>query len=650
MSLHNPILDQARREEKTTKPVTANSPTDTDVTLRTSTPAGSSKLEAVQSAIATSTTRIVSSIQQLEAGIKESVLITDVIVSAIADATAATQIISRTKLNADLQAQNATIEAFEAGGGTDMQVALMTQLREDNKRVNDILDNRQELADEDRFGEGIGIIDTVLNRFNLRLTEQQLAAAEAQQSQTATQINNLGAATESFARTNAVTRKTLNEGVIEANYNSIAAESDIRAAAAKLKNVHSNATLMNNIMVADSRTVANLLSVFRVEGEVRERELREIQATNQRERMKAFREEVAIKLPAAKVAAEQARDNLTKSKLLTPLQISAAQETLAAAEKRRKDLITRQDSIVEAVQTAQSILDPDSIEERSIILFGIDSKNPKYLTLLDMGAVSDPVIGSTAFEAKLNLNTAAPFGGFKDTVATDLLDIITEKQAIKYTKRTIPIPKDIVTLRSDFNATAKEVMDEFALDIAEGNPFVAPPMSVLELNANVRNSIFYKRILKDMGMKETNPQRIVDAAVAGMIAGTISIEEAASGIESIFDAAALRNTIFNGGFRRVGLPNQTTYNTRIKVPTTFFERLKLAPIFFRGIGVQERVDELIRKFGEVEAKSRFPGAFAAIKVTGKTKSVIVDLMEPTSITALLIKLRSVEPDTKEGNE
>ena len=237
-------------------------------TVDTNTPVidtGYSALEAAQSAIASNTQRITGEIARLTAGVNQSAAASQVIVKSIDDITNAKQVTNSVMQIANLQAQNATIDAFEAGGGTDAQISLMSQLAEDESIVQGILDEREVLASEDRFGEGIGLIDAALNQFNINLTNQQLAAATASRDNTSRQIANINTANESNSRVNQLTKRTINADTIAASYDKIAAEGQVAASKQKIENIHSNASMMNTVITADSKAAANLVSLYRLE-------------------------------------------------------------------------------------------------------------------------------------------------------------------------------------------------------------------------------------------------------------------------------------------------------------------------------------------------------------------------------------------------
>lgn len=584
------------------------------------------KLKTVQDALAASTARTVQSITDLTAAQKQTATATDVIVSSIQDITSARLTIAATVDNADLQAQNATISAFEVAGGTDAQVLLMQELADDNKAVDEILDTRAELADEDRFGEGIGLIDSVINQFNINLTNQQLLAAENKLGHTERQIRNTSTATESFARVNALTKKTLNAGTIEANYKAIEAEGALKVAQAELTNMHSNATAMNQIMAADTKSVSNLIQGFRLEGEAQQREVTKERIKFQREQMEQTREKWKLQAPADKIALEQARLNLERSKSLAPVQQAKAEQELASSEKRFADQIATEKSLVTSVQRAQSLAGVP-VEDSPTIIFGLNQTGEagrKYGRLLEIGGVQDAVLGSTPYEAMTSVQTISPSGNVRTSKGTRLLSDIAGLQAAKYSKLGAGVPRDKAAQQTDFNTTAREHISVLVSNIATGdnsNPYHAPPFTILEETTDLQLQPLYTKILKPMQLKETNPQTITDAAVAGVLAGTISVEEAAAGIESIFDLAALVNNTQDGGFRRVGLPNQTTYNSKINMPDSGISKL-LGPVAASVITAASPLG------GEV------------LDFLRPDSVLDVDLMDRAKINAMLIKALS----------
>lgn len=615
----NPILEKAATIVPTAAPAS-----------------NTAKLDAVEEALAKSNERIATSIGNLEANVDKSQTATDVVKSAVSDISSANQITARAALIANLKAQNANTEVFEVSGGTDAQVVLMRNLKEDGDRVAELLDEKADIVDD--VHTGIDMIDNIINGFRSSQLNRELGVAVQIQNHSSKQIANINAATESFARVNAITKKTLNEGVIEAELKAIAAEGRIKGAEAELKNIHSNATAMNALLTADSRNVNTLLQVFRLENEEKDRAIQVERRKFQQEQMDFAKKQWLIQGPAAEVALEQARLTLKNSQELSPTRIIAAERQLLAKEKAVTDQEELTASLVSRVQRGQSAAGIP-VENKNTILFGLNSsgdRGKRYDRLLTMGAGAKPILGLTAFDAKKSLDIIAPDGNVAATKGVKLLALIAQKQAEKYDKSRAKIPRDEASQRVDFNVTAKEEIDKAKANIATGdnsNPYHSAPFTVLEQFKAVASTALYQKVLKALELKETNPQTIMDASIAGILSGTVSPEEAAEGIEAIFDTAALVNNTNEGGFRRVGLPNQTTYNTLLTRPPSFIEELKIA-------GKKALI---------------LPPLSIAVDVAGsllKPNTLVpVDLMDVTEIKETIIKIMSTtRASVKEGGE
>lgn len=602
----------------------------------------SSRLAAVEEALTASTTRISESIASLESGQAKTRGLTNVIADSIADLTSAAQITKLASDTASLQAQNKTIAAFEASGGAEVQAQQMATLKEDNARVASLLNDRQAILSEEFTG--IELIDGIIGQFRTVQTDLEINAASQQLAQTQQEIAGVHAATESFAATNALTKKTLNKGVIQANYNALAAEGAIKAAEAQLSGINSNASAMARLVQADAQGVSNLVQSFRLEGEVEERALKRERIAFQREQMAFSREKWKVELPAAQIALEKATLALGDSESFTPERRSALRANALAATKRHNDLVETENQLVSAVQNGQALAGTP-IEERETIVFGLKQSGAvgdKYARLQELGGSPDLILGADPAEAVESLQLIAPSGNITETPGITALRSITELQAAVYAAAG-KVPKDDETLAADFNATAQAYADSKAANIVTGdatNPYQAAPMGVLmDSFESIKQSELYQKVLKPLQMHETDPQKILDAAVSGVRSKTVSPEAAARGIETIFEAAALYNNTMSGGFRRVGLPNQISYNAQIEAPLTNMAVL--------GIGI-ESVPDLalfgvtaalpgvsISERGEVLAES--------IAKTAALRTQIVDLMDGTAVQKAVVKLLSSLP-------
>lgn len=626
MTQINPILNQARQQSAAAAVQTAT-PSDISMELDKDTPKNSDSLKAVQDAINAATESSVAALEQSKKYVQESSTLFSIIRDSLAGVAKANQTIQLTKDNADLQAQNATIESFELGGGIDLQAQLSANLREESQRLDDLLDRRTDIMNDEHTN--ITIIDAVINEFRALQTDIEIEGAQAEVNATTARIRNSAAATEAFALQNSLTKKAINQATIEANQKKIAEEANLKLAEVELDTLNANSKMLAQVHSANQQQVQNMLAAYRLEGEAEQREIQKEKIAHSRLEMREQVKQWKESSKARAVALEQAELNLEKSKALSPTQQAQAELNLAKAQKDIQQQAATEDSLVQAVHNAQATLGV-SVEPREVILFGLRSNKAKYNTLLDMGAVNaeDIKFGSSPAEAKETLATASPSGNFKETKITKLLDSIDSAMEIKFstadaTGQIPKRPRNQAEAMAAYNQVAEELMAAKASNIVAGdasNPYQAPAFTILESTAEVARTALYQKVLKAKGYKETVPQTIVDAALAGVISKEITIDQAAEGIEAIFDMAALINSRQDGGFRRIGLDNQISYNTFIKRPPSMFEELKASVSPRRSF----------EAFGLTEPKQEgvFPRAIESVNLMDRTqvRNILVQQM------------------------
>ena len=627
----NPILDRVQPDLATPAPVSA------PVSAPSVTPAPNPRLQAVEESIAASSERLTEITAATESRVAKTTSATGVITSAIQDMTASQQIINSTQNAADLQAQNATISAFEASGGTDTQVLLMKTLEEEGARVADLLDQKADIVDNETTG--FDFLDAIINEFSAVSVDAQLEVARAEQVQTVTQIQNISAATESFARVNSLTKQTLNDASIQAEYENIAAQGRIKVAEADIKNLNSNAAAMDALANADARTVSNRLQLYRLENEEQSKELSKERQKLQREQITLARDKMLLELPQAKAQLEATQIRLAEAK--DPKRKAALQLELDAKIKAAEDSLAVEAQMTTSVQQAQSIIGLP-IEDKATIAVKLRSpvSRERYFKLQEVGMSEGASIGLNPFEAKATLDALDPEGTATSSVGSRLLEQVSQIQVEQYRKlEKKDLPKTEEELASDFNKTSSQVFAAWNLDIRTGdssNPLHAPPMDTLVANKAVQADPFYQKILAAMGMKEVNPQSIMDAAINGVLSKTVSPEVAANGIDLLFTTAADYNNSMQGGFKRIGFPNQTQYNVKLARPATAFEKLTAADKSIPRTSLQSFV---------FEGK---PSKDAGANFIDNTESTFiqVDLMDSTKIRNTLVQILSSTPVPK----
>lgn len=624
MAQVNPILAQATKEEQSTQQQTA---TPVDIASELSLPdASSSKLKVVEDAITVATERSVANIQASQKAIAQTDQATAIIQKSLGDISAANQVIQLTKDTADMQAQNNTISAFEAQGGVDIQAQLAANLQDSQARLDNLLDTRTDIMNDEHTG--IGIVDTIINEFRSVQVEAEIKTTADEVNADSNRIQNAAAATESFARQNALTKKTINEATIEANQKKIAADATLKSTEAELRALNSNAQARAQLANADQRQVQNLLSAYRLEGEAESRAVQKEKLAFNRQQMENQVKQWKDAEKSRTVALESAELRLQNTKTMSPTQIAQAELNLAKAQREMQEQADTEQALVNSVHRAQAALGV-AVEDRNVILFGLRSNKAKYDRLLDMGSNEDIVFGQTPAEAREALAIASPSGNIAPTRVTKMLSDVATAMEIKFTTPDatgqIPKrPKNRTEVEAAYNQAAKEYAAAKSGNIAAGdasNPYQAPAFTVLEELPLVSSTALYQKVLKPKQMKETAPQTIVDAAVAGVVGKLISPEEAAAGIEAVFDAAALVNNTQDGGFRRAGLPNQVTYKTTLTRPPSVFEELKVSVAprrTFEAFGITQP-----------KAEGLFPNALMQ-----------VDLMDKAQVTNMIVQLLS----------
>ena len=221
------------------------------------------------------------------------------------------------------------------------------------------------------------------------------------------------------------------------------------------------------------------------------------------------------------------------------------------------------------------------------------------------------------------------------------LDKVNGRVEAIYAGRASGKPKDPITLHEDFVEMATLDAADMAANIDtkdKTNIYSAPPMDTLVASiGSIPEDVFYKEILAPMGMSEVDPAKIFDAGVAGIRSGKVTAEQVIVGIEKIGDGiAAYNNVIKDGGFSKVGLPSQDTYNTTIPRPLSNIESiLETASVSGKtvlgalAVGISSSA---IKTEKAAKLLSETAGAFS--------REIPVDIMNPSAVKSALTTLLS----------
>jgi hypothetical protein len=606
---------------------------------KASTPPANPRLQAIEDTLARNNQRLNATTAQLESGAASVNDATEIIRSSMGEITSSTQIVRAATDNAKLATQNNANALLSAAGGVPEQVQLMSRLKSEGDHVSNLLAQQADILDDEPTG--LYLLDQIVNGFRAAPIKRDLKVAAIQQNQTIGQIQNMTAAQEGFARVNVLNEQTLNEASIAANSRLIASEGAVKLAEVEIRNIHTNADMMSRLVNADSRITSNLLESYRLEESVANRQLSEERMQFEREEMTFRRDQWELAKPKQAAELELLQSELADNRALAPVKRVAMEAQYKTAVKSYNDGILFEQDLVQGVQKAQS-MSGLPIETPEVINFKLSntSTRDRYIKLQEVGNSSNLQLGGNAYDAAVTLRTIDTNGIATETKGTALLDTIARQQLAAYEEAGVKVPKDETSFKADFNATAKGLLQGAAKTIATGdttNPYQAPPMSVIEQFANVQNSPLWQNVLANQGMVEVDPQRITESAAAGVAAKLITPEEAAKGIVTIFESAALYNNTMQGGFSRVGLGefNQSTYNSPIKYKQSFMESLKgNVPLLEKSLVVNS------------VAKAGAALFLASGPLVPTTKVELVNLMDRAKVQQMIIKqLSNVPPVT-----
>jgi len=608
--------------------------------------------------------------------------LTDTIMKSMDSATKAAQTIALVTDTAKLEASNATRDAYTAAAGdAKFQQDIMARLSEDEGRVETLLNQNAEIMATEYTG--VQFLDNIVNQFNVNLNAGSLRNASNQLNQTKGEIASVTGATDSFAKINMQVAKSVTNESIRANQELIASNAEIGKAKAALDGLNTADTAMTNLLNAGQREVANLMGLARLEDQELNRaaaaENREFTRKSQLlelERYKDGAESRTINLEVNKLNLKYAQDvapykaeayiaeltekkrqlaldkemEPTRRKALmvqyttaienAPINKEQAQLRLAASKKQVADADALEVSYVTAANAAEATagLPISSAQE---VMAGMASSGPlgtKYQNLILSGGSGDINFASNPFDSATYLSKVDPKSVATQNTGTDLLNTITQAQAAKYIEAGNGVPRDEATQKVDYNNTAQEIMNNFAANIVTNdttNPYSLPPMSVLTQSRAVRESAFYKKVIQATQKTEFDPQFFLDEGVAAINAGVVSTEEVASGIVAMVNAGQLYNNTTSGGFKRVGLRDQVSYNTVIKRPVGFIANLPTSSLLANTAVVTDSL------FGGIISSTEAGKSFLAD--SNSKRNTKVDLDKYGEVLQILVKNLSSTP-------
>jgi len=487
------------------------------------------KQEAAQESINRATNRAVESVAARDRVLGQVQTQQAIAEQGMADIVSNNQTIKLAEDNANLIAQSNTIEGFRAAGGSETQLALMKELKQRGDTVSNLLEERR--VDQENAGMLETIVRAALGDLLPDPNKAAIGIALAQQQVTRDRITGLAKATTQVAQTNALTKETYTNATIAANQNLIAARGAIKAAEYKIKNVFSNADIVDKVRGATA-----------IEAELR---------------LKAYQLEESI---AAKAAAAEARAFAKKQMARTLAKWKAKDTSDEELEQLKISLVARMHK-----GQADAGVPIDQLEDGDVLLWGLEQRGSigdKYKMYLDLGTSPTGQVGETPYETNAAYKLMGGALALQQAPGIKALNAMEQHLADSYSTGKLPPAANEAQVAADFNALAAKLMEDKAKLIVTGdttNPLHAPSMEILKEHTAVKASPLYQKVLKDFDLDVIDPNDILDKGAAGVVAGTIDIKEAVKGVVSLFTAAIGHNNSMFGGFKKANLPNQMDY-------------------------------------------------------------------------------------------
>lgn len=251
--------------------------------------------------------------------------------------------------------------------------------------------------------------------------------------------------------------------------------------------------------------------------------------------------------------------------------------------KLQKESEQEQEEIAQDVRVGRAMLFGDKTAPlpTKLIIRNLQGQNPnpEFVSYMRAGQrlriTGEAIISEDPGKAAaFVINTGAPLTPEMKEVKNLLLQSASAAAAGQTTIGVVA-PKDfdrskvdqVVTLTSQ-NATAAAKIQQNRITANDfSNIYQAPSAASIATLKGLQTDPFFNKVLKtqiENGMTESDPSRILALAAESVQNGTVKINEAAQGMALFFTGAAKLNNEIKQ-YKRVGLPEQTSYNAFIQV-------------------------------------------------------------------------------------
>lgn len=463
--------------------------------------------------------------------------------SAIMDTAKNDAIIEEATLIKQQKVDQYTIKVTEDVASPENMSRQITDLLESEKEFKAAQEKLQaETADQGMLESFImGTLNETVygNRAGKTGLEVEQAAIKFETAHAAVQRSS--AAVDAAANVAAKTHSAINEATINASLRNIEAKARQAAAVSDLEIARTNGSALSAIAQDDARTLDTYITQYSMASDTQAR-------LEQNERFKL------------QYAQDEANFKMRQQEFILAKGNAERTAELVRQEKEYEELA------VLNVQKAQASAG-GTIQEVPMILSGLRAGGDEgayYRKLAVIGATATPTTGpiwaDNAYDAA---KTYAAIPGANSPQAK-YFEEATRRVNEKYTvvdettgTKTIKLPTNEEDLKAVYNATIEEMDAEFAANAESGdknNWHALPPASTVLTAPAVQKTKLYDAVLKHYSATHIEAKGVLEMTAAAVTAKTISPDQAARDLQTVFKTAKGLTLADGGGILRAGIP------------------------------------------------------------------------------------------------
>lgn len=405
------------------------------------------------------------------------------------------------------------------------------------------ISDRNEAAKIVQEKESVGFFDNplefIMNQLTLDDDYARLEGADTVAKSASVGLQQLNASMQQTAQTENEYAITRNTAAIDSKLNAIKAELDIKVLNARGQALQTNAQRIEALMRADGEVMDTQIKRYNLEAAAEQREFMRSQKADYDAERELRIQERKLKLQALedmKLSNEQ-KANLVRNAMVAtgvPAEVAAAQVSANSIERLLKE--------------------PGMVGKR-------------YQTYYEMGASAQ--LDGTLKYGDSAIEAASTVDQLGIPVKNDV-----QKTLLQYTKDAMNSPT--LAAVTDKKARISEA-ERVAQTIAESkrmvidskdmsNPYQAPALSILVDQKAVKESELFAKVIAPQiigaGLKEANPEILVEHTVGALAAGKISLDGAVKGLNLLYGVAVDYNNA-NNKYKSFGYKNQNTYPVQL---------------------------------------------------------------------------------------